>query len=114
MLTPLMQAYLKKEIELHDGCHEISLCVHLMIVAAFFQAEEYGELTEELHNECRIFILDEIMASCILKGALEVAGMNEDGEMTFGVTEWGKAQVEAKDSSHGARQQDGEEERYEG
>lgn len=109
MLTQAMHEALREELKLHDGCHEIPLCLYLTVIAACYVTDTMFD--EEIWEEARIFLLDEIMQSCILKGALEVGGMTEDGEMTFQVTEKGLKFLEEKDSSRRADQQDGEEER---
>lgn len=109
MLTPEMMEALKVEIEIHDGCHDLPLCVYLMVIAACYNTDE--EFTEELWEEARIFVVDEVMMSCILKGAVEVHGIDEDGELTFAVTEWGKDQcAQKKSTSSGANEQDSQEE----
>lgn len=109
MLSEEMKDCLRFELEIHDGCHEIALCLYLTVVAACYQSDT--EFNEDVWEEARVFLLDEILQSCILKGALEVAGMTPEGEMTFQVTEKGLKQLEAKGSSSGAGEQDGEEER---
>lgn len=109
MLSQAMQDCLKEELQLHDGCHEIPLCLYLTVVAACYITDTAFD--EEIWERARVFLLDEIMQSCILKGALEVAGMTEEGEMTFQVTERGKQQLEEKSSIRRADQQDGKEER---
>lgn len=94
MLSPEMQLALKAELELHDGCHEIALCLYLTVVAACYESDTIFE--EEVWEEARVFLLDEIMTSCILKGAIEVAGMNEDGDMTYEITEHGEKEIKRK------------------
>lgn len=93
MLSQDMMEALRFELEKHEGsCHEIPLCLYLTVVAACYVTD--SEFNEELWDESRIFLTDEILMSCILKGAVEVAGINEDGEMTFQATEHGLSQVE--------------------
>lgn len=46
--------------------------------------EEEGE---ELVRSCFNFIADEVLNNLILKGAMEVKGVDENGELTFGLTE---------------------------
>lgn len=92
MISQEMQLALKAELELHDGCHDLPLCLYLTVVAACYVSDTVFE--EELWDEAKVFLLDEIMMSCILKGAVEPSGVNEDGEMMFGVTDWGIQQME--------------------
>ncbi len=95
MLSLEMQSALRNELNNHDGCHELPLCLYLTVVAGCYISNT--EFDEEVWEESRVFLLDEIMTSCILKGALEVAGLNDDGEMTFQVTDYGRSQIENKE-----------------
>lgn len=90
-LSQEMQEALKSELETHDGCHPIALCLYLTVVAACYMSNT--DFEEEVWEEARVFLLDEIMTACILKGAIEPGGMDEDGEFTYQVTDWGRDQV---------------------
>lgn len=93
MLSPEMQEALKAENELHaDACHDIRLCVYLSVIAAAWVCEE--EFTDELYEESANFIMDEILNSVILKGAMAAGGINEDGEFYYEITDHGKREIE--------------------
>lgn len=91
MLSSEMEDALRLELLTHDACHEITLCLYLTVIASCYVTDTTFE--EEVWEEARVFLLDEIMTSCILKGALEVAGLTEEGEMTYEITDWGRNQI---------------------
>lgn len=90
-LSQEMQGHLRSELETHDGCHPIALCLYLTVVAACYMSDT--DFEEEVWEEARVFLLDEIMTACILKGAIEPGGMDENGEFTYQVTDWGRSQA---------------------
>lgn len=104
-MSPEMTSSLRSELLTHDGCHEIALCLYLTVVASCYMTGT--EFCEEIWEESRVFLLDEILTSCILKGAVEAGGINEDGEFTYEITDFGRSQVaEGKEGRGRGCQQD--------
>lgn len=113
-LTPLMENHLRHELAVHpDGCHELPVCLHLIIIAACMTSDT--DWDEEVYEQARIFLVDEIMLSCILKGAVEAGGVSEDGEITYQVTDFGRSQcAKGKEGPGRSGEQDRPEESAEG
>lgn len=42
----------------------------------------------ELFQACTRFILDEVITELILKGLIEVKGIDENGDLVYGLTQW--------------------------
>lgn len=74
-----------------DLLETFEAAVRLYVVATGepFDVEDEEWFISFFH-QCQKFILDEVLSSLILKGAVEVQGMEEDGDFVYGLTESGK------------------------
>lgn len=97
MLSENLKQALRDEYEEHGRCKHTDLahCHSLLLAGAVWRADEFLE-SEEDYQEATNFIMDETLSSLILRGFIEPAGIDEDGEFTYAATEAGVKAVEER------------------
>lgn len=90
MLSDNLKQALRDEYHEHGRCQHTDLahCHALLLTGAMWRADEELE-TDEDYQEATTFIMDETLSSLILRGFIEPAGINEDGDFTYCATEAG-------------------------
>lgn len=83
-------SWLEKEIAAHNECghNDMPHCMRLIISGVAFKLD-LEEIPDEFIEACRNYVADFTLRNLILKGFVEVTGMEGD-EMTYGVTEAGQ------------------------
>lgn len=104
MLSEGLKQAIQDEYYEHGQCRHtnVSHCHSLTLVGAMWRAEEDIDNDEDL-TEAQTYLMDTVLSSLILRGFIEPAGMNEDGELTYQTTPKGNQGIEsfARDNQEG-------------
>lgn len=69
-----------------DGAHD---CFDWIVISALTDTGLIDDVDDETIGACIDWVVNDTVESLILKGYVEPLGMNEDGEMTSGLTQKG-------------------------
>lgn len=97
MLSENLKQALRDEYQEHGQCKhtDVTHCHALLLAGAVWRADEDLE-TEEDYEQASAFIMDETLSSLILRGFIEPAGIDEQGDFTYQATPQGVQAVEER------------------
>lgn len=97
MLSENLKQALRDEYHEHGQCKHTDMthCHALLLAGAVWRADEDLESEEDYH-EATAFIMDETLSSLILRGFIEPAGIDENGDFTYCATELGIKAVDER------------------
>lgn len=89
------QQNLRLALKSHRGCfHEDAVLCHALILSELAMRRGYPVTSDEELESCGYFIADVTLEGLILKGLVEVVGVDEEGELLVGLTKDGHTAVE--------------------